>query len=61
MIKGEKEKYNNKKARYIAALVMQNSRNKNLGISYETAVKNNYSIKGAVDYWIEKMTYSLSL
>ncbi len=54
MIKGEDEKYNNKKARYIAALVLQHRYNKNLGMSYEKAVKEYRGIKAAVDYWIER-------
>lgn len=49
------EKYNNKKARYLAALVVQNTYNKNLGMPYSRVVADNMPIKGSIDFWIEKM------
>ena len=49
------EKYNNKKARYLAALVVQNTHNKNLGLSYSRVVAGNMAIKSSIDFWIDKM------
>ena len=49
------EKYNNKKARYLAALVVQNSCNKNLGVPYGRVIAGNMAIKSSIDFWIEKM------
>lgn len=51
----EAEKYNNKKARYLAALVVQNSHNRNRGLPYAKAVRDNMAIKGSIDFWINKM------
>jgi len=48
------EKDNNTKARWLAALVVQHRYNKNLGISYEQAVKDNMHIKSSIDFWIEE-------
>ena len=49
------EKYNNKKARYLAALVVQNTHNKNLGLPYSRVVAGNMDIKSSIDFWIDKM------
>lgn len=54
-MQAEAEKYNNKKARYLAALVVQNSHNKNLGLPYKKAIQADMAIKGSIDFWIEKM------
>lgn len=51
----EKEKYNYTKARYIAMLVLQNRYNRNRGISYSQAVKENYNIKAGIDCWLDLM------
>ena len=49
------EKYNNKKARYLASLVVQNNHNKNLGLPYSRVVARNMAIKSSIDFWIDKM------
>ena len=50
---GEKDKYNNTKARYIAYLIVQNRYNKNRGVSYLEAVRENISIREDIDFWID--------
>ena len=51
---GDDAKYNNTKARYIAFLVLQRRHNKNRGIEYSRAVKENSAIKADIDYWLER-------
>ena len=48
----EEERYNNTRARYIAMLIMQNRYNKNRGIAYGQAVKENSRIKADIDFWL---------
>lgn len=47
------EKYNDTKARYISALIMQNRYNKNRGMTYTKAIKENTRLKGNIDFWLE--------
>lgn len=53
-INSEDAKYNNIKTRNIAFRILQNSFNKNRGLSYEKAIKDNFSQKEAVDFWLDK-------
>ena len=55
MPKAEEKYNNNKKARYLAALVVQNNHNKNLGLPYSRVVAGNMAIKSSIDFWIDKM------
>lgn len=50
-----KDKYNNSKARYLAALAVQNMHNKNLGVPYAQVIKNNGMMKKHIDFWIDRM------
>ncbi|MBQ6849894.1 MAG: hypothetical protein IJN77_02515 [Oscillospiraceae bacterium] len=49
------DKYNDNKARYLAALAVQNMHNKNLGVPYIHVIENNRMIKNNIDFWIEKI------
>lgn len=49
----ENEKYNDTKARYISALIIQNCYNKNRGMAYAKAVKQNIRLKGSIDFWLK--------
>lgn len=48
----DSEKYNDTKARYISALVIQNCYNKNRGLTYSRAVKENARLKPGIDFWL---------
>ena len=50
----EEEKYNNSKARYLALLVIQHRHNRNRGVDYNRAVKENSAIKAGIDYWLAR-------
>ena len=43
------DKYNDNKARYLAALAVQNMHNKNLGVPYIQVIENNRMIKNNID------------
>ena len=49
------DKYNDNKARYLAALAVQNMYNKNLGIPYTQVIEKNRMIKNNIDFWIERI------
>ncbi|MBR5806574.1 MAG: hypothetical protein IKY30_07385 [Oscillospiraceae bacterium] len=51
----EQNKYNDNKARYLAALAVQNRHNKNLGVPYTQVIKNNRMIKNHIDFWIDRI------
>lgn len=52
---GTADKYNDTKARRLAALAVQNMYNKNLGISYDRLLAHNTVRKSNIDFWIEKI------
>ena len=51
----QQEKYNDTTARNVAALILQNKYNPNLGINLRQAMEKNFWHKANVDFWLAKL------
>lgn len=51
----QQEKYNDTNARNVAALILQNKYNLNLGINLRQAMEKNFWHKANIDFWLGKL------
>ena len=51
----QQEKYNDTNARNVAALILQNKYNLNLGINLRQAMEKNFWHKANIDFWLAKL------
>ena len=51
----KQEKYNDTNARNVAALILQNKYNPNLGTNLRQAMEKNFWHKANIDFWLGKL------